>query len=264
MNISKHLPGMFSWAEVATPDAAESSAFYTRLLGLAATEMQTDDGSLYTILKKDGRDVCGLYATGEEEIQRVSSDRAVWRTYFTVDSVDDGLARVRALGGTVVHEPVAIGTDGRLAVAQDPTGAAFTLWETRDHAGAQAFREPGALTWTELYTRDTRIAAFFYGSLFGWGSNTSQGPGGPYTVYMLDEEPVAGMIAISDDWGPMPPHWCVYFQVTDLDASRARTGELGAGEFMPPIEVEGVGRFVFLHDPQGAVVALIEPAGEGG
>ena len=256
MSITEHLPGMFSWAEVATPNAAESTAFYTGLLGLAATEMQTDDGSLYTILKKDGKDVCGLYGMGEEEMQRVSGGRAVWRTYFTVDNADDILVRVRSLGGTVIHEPLAIGTDGRLAVAQDPTGAMFTLWEPRDHAGAQAFREPGALAWTELYTRDTQSAASFYGSLFGWSPNTSQGPDGPYTVYMLGEDPAAGMIAIRDEWGSMPPHWCVYFQV--------RAGELGGGEMMPPMQVEGVGRFVFLQDPQGAVVALIEPASEGG
>ena len=78
------------------------------------------------------------------------------------------------LGRTVIHEPIAIGTDGRLAVAQDPTGAAFTLWEPRDHFGAQVSREPGALAWAELYTRDTEAAASFYGGLFGWTSKAVQ------------------------------------------------------------------------------------------
>ena len=37
-----------------------------------------------------------------------------------------------------------------------------------------------------------------------------------------------------------------------------RASELGAGELMRPMQVEGVGRFVFLQDPQGGVVAIIQ------
>ena len=260
MNITAHAPGMFSWAEVATPDTGASTAFYTRLLGLAATEMQTDDGSRYTILKKGDRDVCGLYGMSEEEMQRVNGGRAVWRSYFTVGDADDALVRVRSLGGTVIHEPIAIGTDGRLAVVQDPTGAAFTLWEPRDHFGAQVVREPGALAWAELYTRDTEAAASFYGGLFGWTSKAVPSPdGSTYTLYQLDGVEAAGMLDIREEWGPMPPHWAVYFEVADLDDTRARAGELGGGELMPPMQVEGVGRFAFMQDPHGAVVALIQP-----
>ena len=259
MNITAYPPGMFSWAEVATPDTGASTAFYTGLLGLAATEMQTEDGSWYTILKKGDRDVCGLYGMSEEEMQRFNGGRAVWRSYFTVGDADDALTRVRSLGGTVIHEPIAIGTDGRLAVAQDPTGGVFTMWEPRDHFGAQVIREPGALAWAELYTRDTHAAASFYAGLFGWHANTTQSAdGGTYTEYQLNGESAAGMIAIRDEWGPMPAHWSVYFEVADLDASRAAAGEVGGAELMPPMQVEGVGRFVFLQDPQGGIAALIQ------
>ena len=187
MNITAYEPGAFSWAEVATPDADASRAFYTRLFGLAATDMQTDEGDLYTILKKDGKDVCGLYGMSKEDMERMSGGRAVWRAYFTVDDADRALTRVRDLGGTVIHEPVVIGKDGRLAAAQDPTGAAFVMWEPRDHYGAQVAREPGALTWAELYTRDTQAASSFYSGLFGWASHTVPSPdGGDYTLFQLD------------------------------------------------------------------------------
>ena len=260
MNITAYAPGRFSWAEVATPDAAASRAFYTRLLGLAANEMHVDEGDPYTILKKDDKDVCGLYGVSQEDLERMSGGRAVWRTYFTVDDADRALEQVRALGGTVIHEPLAIGTDGRLAAAQDPTGAAFAVWEPRDHFGAQVFGEPGALTWAELYTRDTQAAASFYCGLFGWTSNVVPSPdGGTYTLYQLDGVEAAGMMDIREEWGPMPPHWAVYFEVADLDDTRARAVELGGGELMPPMQIEGVGRFAFLQDPQGAVVAVIQP-----
>jgi predicted enzyme related to lactoylglutathione lyase len=227
--------------------------------------MLTDDGTLYTVLKKDGRDVCGLYGMGEEEMKRVNGGRAVWRGYFTVDNADDTLSRARSLGGAVIHEPITIGTDGCLAVVQDPTGASFAVWEPRNHIGAQVFGEPGALAWAELYTRDTQAAASFYGGLFGWhASTTRSADGGSYTEYQLNGAAAAGMIAIREEWGPMPAHWSVYFEVTDLDASRAKAGELGASELMPSMQVEGVGRFVFLQDPQGGVVAIIQRAREAG
>lgn len=260
MEISKHRPGTFSWAELATSDAAGSTAFYTQLLGLSAIDMQTDDG-VYTMLQKGGRDACGLYGVGEEELKRLGG-RAVWRCYFTVENAEHAAGRVRSLGGTVIHEPIDIATDGRLAVAQDPTGALFTVWEPKDHIGAQIYGEPGSLAWAELYTRDTQAAAAFYGDLFGWHANsTRSSDGGGYTEYQLNGTPAAGMIAIREEWGPMPAHWAVYFGVADLDASRARAGELGASEIMPPMQVEGVGRFVFLRDPQGAILAAIQQVG---
>ena len=257
--MTTYSPGMFSWAEVVTPDAAASTAFYTRLLGLAAAVVQMDEGAPYTILKKDDSDVCGLYAMSGADLQRMSGGRAVWRAYFTVGDADQAVARVRALGGTVIHEPLAVGTDGRLAAAQDPTGAAFVMWEPRDHHGAQVFGEPGALAWAELYTRDTQAAASFYGGLFGWTSNTVPSPaGGAYTLYQLDGVEAAGMLDIREEWGAMPPHWAVYFEVADLDDTRARAGGLGGAELMPPMQIEGVGRFSFLQDPQGGVVAVMQ------
>ena len=265
MNVTTYAPGMFSWAEVETPDPAASTAFYTRLLGLAAVDVHMDEDAPYTILRKDDRDVCGLYGKSKEDLEGMSGGRAVWRAYFTVEDADQALTRVRSLGGTVIHDPVEIGTDGRLAAAQDPTGAAFAMWEPRDHFGAQVIREPGALTWAELYTRDTQAAATFYSGLFGWNSHSEPSPdGGAYMLFRLDGEEAAGMLAIREEWGPMPPHWAVYFEVASLDDTRARAGELGAAELMPPMQVEGVGRFAFLQDPQGAVVAVIQPERQEG
>ena len=260
MNITSFAPGRFSWAEVATPDAGGATAFYTGLLGLAAGDAQVGEGDPYTILNKDGKDVCGLYGMSAQDMQNISGGRAVWRAYFTVGDADQALKRVGDLGGTVIHEPIAIGTDGRAAVAQDPAGAVFSMWEPRDHHGAQVLGEPGALTWAELYTRDTGAASSFYGGLFGWTSSTVPSPaGGEYTLFQLDGQEAAGMLGIREEWGAMPPHWAVYFDVVDLDDARTRAGDLGGGEVMPPVQVEGVGRFAFLHDPQGGVFAVIQP-----
>jgi uncharacterized protein len=56
----------------------------------------------------------------------------------------------------------------------------------------------------------------------------------------------------------MPPHWLPYFQVSDCDAAVARAAKLGGGAMMPPRDIENVGRFAILKDPQGAAFAIIK------
>jgi predicted enzyme related to lactoylglutathione lyase len=52
----------------------------------------------------------------------------------------------------------------------------------------------------------------------------------------------------------------VYFAVEDCDASVARATELGAKVCCPPTEIEHVGRFAALLDPQGAGFSVIQLA----
>ncbi len=56
----------------------------------------------------------------------------------------------------------------------------------------------------------------------------------------------------------MQPHWNVYFNVDDVDATVARAKELGATEFAPAFDVPGVGRLGYLTDPQGATFNLFQ------
>jgi predicted enzyme related to lactoylglutathione lyase len=66
------------------------------------------------------------------------------------------------------------------------------------------------------------------------------------------------MIAIAPEWGPMPPHWLPYFQVTDCDATVSRASGLRGSTMMPARDLEKVGRFSILKDPQGAAFAIIK------
>ncbi len=50
-----------------------------------------------------------------------------------------------------------------------------------------------------------------------------------------------------------PPHWNVYFNVEDVDASVAKVEELGGTTVVPAIDVPGVGRMAMVADPQGAM-----------
>ena len=79
---------------------------------------------------------------------------------------------------------------------------------------------------------------------------------------MLDGQPAAGMMEIQKQWGEFPPYWSIYFGVEDLDAARSRAKALGATEITPELSVPEVGRFIYLQDPQGAHMTIIEIAGE--
>jgi predicted enzyme related to lactoylglutathione lyase len=54
------------------------------------------------------------------------------------------------------------------------------------------------------------------------------------------------------------PYWTIYFQVADC-RRRGREGEIpGRQPLFGPKEVEGVGRFAMIQDPQGAAFSIIQ------
>ena len=73
-------------------------------------------------------------------------------------------------------------------------------------------------------------------------------------------ESAAGMLAIREEWGEMPAHWSIYFAVADLEATRQAAAGLGAQEVAGPIDVEDVGTFVTLRDPQGGHASFMQLA----
>jgi predicted enzyme related to lactoylglutathione lyase len=50
-----------------------------------------------------------------------------WNVYFNVESVDDTIARVEDLGGSVVAPAFDVPGTGRMAMLADPQGGMFNL-----------------------------------------------------------------------------------------------------------------------------------------
>ncbi|MDE2900935.1 MAG: VOC family protein [Chloroflexota bacterium] len=261
MEVTKHTPGMFSWADLGSPDAAASRKFYAELLQVDAMDLADGPDAIYTTLNKNGRLCFAIYQMPDEMVEMMGG-RAFWQSYFTVESADESARRITELGGTLAQEPFDVFEAGRAVVAQDTTGAVFALWEPKNEIGSQVFAEAGALSWNELYTNNPEESTRFYGGLFGWQATT--GPmadgTGEYTAFMLDGQPAAGMMEIQKQWGEFPPYWSIYFGVEDLDAARVRAKALGATEITPELTVPEVGRFIYLEDPQGAHLTIIEIA----
>ena len=66
---------------------------------------------------------------------------------------------------------------------------------------------------------------------------------------------VAGICHARGGNADFPPHWIVYFNVDDIDASVAHVTE-GGGQVLVGPKSMGGGRYCVIQDPAGAVCAL--------
>jgi predicted enzyme related to lactoylglutathione lyase len=244
--------GTPSWVDLTSTNAEAAKAFYTALFGWTSEDMPAGDG-IYTMLKKDGKDVAALSQARPDQAGIPSH----WNTYVSVDDVDAATRKAADLGGDVHVPAFDVMEAGRMSVVQDPSGAFFCLWQAKNHAGATLVNEPGSLVWNELLTTDVEKAGAFYSALFDWSPNATPTPNGTYYSFMVDDWGMGGMMAIAPEMGPMPSSWLVYFGTDNVDASVTRATELGGKLMMPAMDMPGVGRMALLQDPTGAVFYVI-------
>jgi len=248
--VTKYPHGTFSWADCGSTDPAKSKAFYTALMGWAAEDLPLGENMFYSMLKQDGLNVAGLGPLMTEGMP------SVWTNYVSVDSADAVAEKAKALGGTVIMEPMDVFDSGRMAVIQDPTGAVFGVWQPINHIGASLVNTPGAMTWNELTTRDVDKAKDFYTHLFGWTVDVDEASG--YVTFNNNGRPNAGVMQMDANWGEMPPVWTAYFSVADVDATIAKVEPNGGKVLMGKMDAGGIGWFAVIADPTGAVCSLIQ------
>lgn len=120
-------------------------------------------------------------------------------------------------------------------------------------------KTPGIFSWRELVTQDPEGSSKFYTDLLGWTTNTMPMPGGmDYTMFMSGDRPAAGMMKPPGEKDDGRTSWISYITVEDLDATVAKSQELGAHLCIPVTEISGKGRFAGVADPQGAAIAFWE------
>ena len=100
-----------------------------------------------------------------------------WTLYFASEDVEATALAVTAAGGMVLAAPFDVGPLGRMAVALDPTGAVFGLWQAREHIGISRYNEQGALSWEEGWSPDVAKAKEFYTAVFGFHYSPIPGAG---------------------------------------------------------------------------------------
>jgi uncharacterized protein len=286
-----YIHGVPCWVDVSEADPEAAFEFYGGLFGWQFEDVMppSSEGN-YFIARGEAAsssifDTSGALGSGDVAAIRSphgAASMATWHTYFWVDSADEAVAKVRDAGGSVVAEPFDFLDACRMAVFTDPEGAAFSVWEARQHKGARLVNDPGAVVFNGLNTRDVDGARAFYGSVFGW---QTAGIGGGAEGWTLPgygdwlerehhpqlreqmakagapegfEDVVGGIIPIADDQPDTPPHWSVTFASADADATAAKATELGGRVIVPPFDAPWSTdtytiRVTVVGDPQGAV-----------
>lgn len=258
--------GVPCWVDTAQPDVDAALGFYGELFGwefIGPGEMPTDPPGRYYVAQLRGKDVAGVSSLPPGGAPPVPS----WATYIAVDSADEAAQRVTSAGGSVIAGPFDAPPAGRMAIAADPAGATFCLWEARQRSGAQIVNEPSAWAMSVLSTRDQSAAEAFYGDVFGWVTEALNIGGAAVTLWRLPgyvggepQQPVPSdvvgvMIAAPGD--DAPSMWSVDFWVRDADRAATTAATLGGAALAAPHDTPGFRRAV-IADPHGAAFSVSE------
>ncbi|MCL2732746.1 MAG: VOC family protein [Actinomycetia bacterium] len=251
---SRRPPGTPCWASLMAHRVDRALEFYGALFDWEFVPGPRQLGP-YRIAVRDGRRVAGI-GEGDAEPHRP----VAWTTMLASDGADGTAELVRECGGTVGIGPLNAGEEGRLALAVDPSGAVFGIWQGGRLPGAEATAEPGTVAWSELLTRDSALVAKFYQAVFGLAVQATEDGGSDRLVLAADGRQVAGVRGLGRD---LPrergAHWMTYFAVADIDAATARAADLGARVLEPPRDSRH-GRLAAIADPEGATFALVAAA----
>jgi predicted enzyme related to lactoylglutathione lyase len=229
------------------PDVAAARAFYEAVLGWRFADSGAEYGG-YVIAQVGDAAAAGIGPLPQEDAP------AAWTLYLASDDVEATAAAVAARGGTVLLPPGDVGPMGRLAIAADPTGAVFGIWQHGVHIGAGVVNEPGGLSWEDLRTTDPAAAQAFYADVFGWEFRPLAAAGPDYATFHVpgDDAPMGGLGGMMGAPEGTPSHWLVYFGVADADAAAAAAEAHGGAVPAPPFDTP-FGRMGVLRDPAGAV-----------
>ena len=122
---------------------------------------------------------------------------------------------------------------------------------------ANATHHVGKLVWLDLETTDLRGAKHFYGNLFGWSYRDYHADGVDYTVALVNDHPVAGLVRrpILNDT-ERSSAWLPFFSVLDVDQTFQQALDAQAHLRSAPENLPLRGRQARLTDPESAVFAL--------
>jgi predicted enzyme related to lactoylglutathione lyase len=247
MKLDKPVTGGPCWTELGTSDLAAAKRFYEALFGWRAETDPRQEAGGYSIAHLGDAAVAALTPLYQE------GQPVAWNVSFAVPDADAAAAQVTQAGGAVLVGPMDVFDVGRFAVAVDPTGAAFQLWQARAFPGAGLFNAPGSLGWVELMTREPERAVEFYTTVFGWSVNASE----RYTQWGIEGADFGGMVTMDDKFPhEVPAHWLPYFAVADVDVTAADATQAGGTVLMEPTSVPDGPRIAVLRDPQGAMFGV--------
>jgi uncharacterized protein len=242
--------GTPNWVDLASPDVETTVDFYQALFGWDVVDTGPELGN-YRMCLLHNREAAGIGPA------QGPGTRPAWTTYLAVDDVATTCEAISANGGTVVMPPMAVSDQGRMAIAQDPTGALFGIWQAESMIGMSICNESGAVVWNEQISPEPDRAREFYGAVFGYTFSRMDGETAYWTITPPGApESVGGLGTWQGAVADAPPHWMTYFLVDNVDDTVA-TAEGAGGTIVHPPEDTPFGRMAVLVDPTGAMFSVM-------
>ncbi|MDI3422066.1 VOC family protein [Streptomyces luteolus] len=251
--------GVPCWVDAQLSDVEAGKRFYGELFGWTFDAPGADpEYGPFARAYSEGRAVAALAPKRDGRMP------TVWNVYFATPDAYALCRRIRDEGGQVVSEPVPVGPLGTVALAADPEGAVFGLWQGGTHPGFEKRGEPDSFCWTEVYSRDKGVVDPFYESVFGYGGTDLADAGEDFRTWSPagtapgPETAIGGRSLVAGQFpAEMPAHFLVYFNVTDCDAVADAAVRLGGRLRAEPFDIP-YGRMAAIVDDQGAGFAVLQ------
>ena len=115
------------WDELWTRDPEAATRFYEKLVSYRVSAKDTGNDRVYYVLESGGQPRAGVTRLLATDV------KPTWLSYVRVADVNAMVGRVASLGGRVLIAPTPKIRDGRVALIEDPTGAAIAIqeWEPK-------------------------------------------------------------------------------------------------------------------------------------
>jgi len=239
------------WIDLTSSNVERAQDFYGTVFGWTF-ESAGPDYNNYINAAKDSHAVAGVMANSPE-----SGAPDAWTTYFDTADINATASALTAAGGSMCMGPHEVPAKGVMALAIDPSGAMFGLWQPLEHRGFEVIGEAGSPAWHQLTTRSFSAAVDFYRELLGWRTEqVSDTDEFRYTTAWFGDEQLLGVMdgAAFLPEG-VPSQWTIFFGAEDVDKTLQVITDNG-GAVIRPAEDTPYGRLAAASDPTGAVFNL--------
>lgn len=241
--------GHFVWTDLSTFDLPTARSDYSQLFS-----WQFAGDNDYDFAIRGGLEVAAIFPMPPKLVE--INMPSFWMSYVQVDDLSDAVARAKTHENVIVEvAPEDFGTDARISLVRDPSGAGFTLYEGPDISPAQ--NQLGAVTARYHHVHDVSVIDPFYRDLFGWEITKIKST--PWPVFEIRHQD-GSVIALAEE---VPEsirgkfrYWMPGILVQSVNETVTKLADFGSGVSTPLTQNRHI-----VADQQGAHFILQQTAG---
>lgn len=242
--------GEFCWNELLTSDEQAAAEFYAEVFGWQRADFP-GGGMEYALFKREGRCVGGMMRRPNEYVA------PHWLGYVTVESVDATAKKATDLGANLIMPPFDVPTVGRIAVFQDPQGAAIGLHQPINKPAGRAANQ---IVWFDVPVTDLERAIRFYSAVLAAPIRKEEMSGRTFALLPHEGQTVGGCLSPGCEGNenkPSPEGPLLYFNCQGrLDQAIAAVQPNGGKVLQPRHPIGPYGFRAVVLDSEGNRIAL--------